>query len=160
MKSKRSSLIHEIGFVVMMLALLTFSSIEIKAQNGSKGKADNSTFAGYRSKDKAEYEVLKVACSKDGNCGVIIYCDPSSFNEKDMTRIGERLSQQFREKIVVNANLFDSRDIARSYANGTRSLGDLQVERRGWYLRTADREFLLFTPDPAKSNEQISIKLK
>lgn len=107
-----------------------------------------------------EYEVLKVGCTEDEKCIVIAYCDPTLFNEAGMEKIAEKLSIDFREKKVVNVNLFDERERAKAYAKGTRNLGDLQNERRGWYLRTDDREFLLFFPDPTRQGKPISIKPK
>jgi hypothetical protein len=108
----------------------------------------------------ADYEIISAGCSQDQKCLVIAFCDPKLFTQEGMERIAWGLSNEFKDKTVVNVNLFDKRDLAKSYAKGTRSLGDLQNERRGWYLRTKDREFLLFSPNPANQGKLISVKPK
>lgn len=107
-----------------------------------------------------KYEILDVGCTPDEKCVVIAYCDAALFNREDMEKIAEKLSIEFEKKKVVNVNLFDKKDLARAYTKGIPSPRELQYDRRGWYLRTDDREFLLFFPDPARRGKQISIKLK
>ncbi len=106
-----------------------------------------------------EFEVLKVKCTKDESCIAFVYCDSKLFNERDMERIGMKLSRRFGNKRVINANLFDDKEIAEAYIKGVRGLGGIQVERRGWYLRFDDREFILFSPDPTNRDSQTAIKL-
>lgn len=107
---------------------------------------------------KMEYEILMNSCSKDQNCIVIVFCDPAFFNEEDMKNIVEEFSADFSDKRVVNLSLFDDEDIAKAYAAGTRNLGNLQNERRGWYVRTEDTEFLLFFPDSDRRGKQLVVK--
>ena len=113
----------------------------------------------YQKNQELRYEVLKVSCSANENCSVIAFCNPTLFNKDDMKKIARKLSNDFKNKKVVNVHLFDVKGVAESYSKGTRSLGDLQYERRGWYLRTDDREFLLFFPDSNRKEKPISIKL-
>lgn len=111
-------------------------------------------------KQNPSYEIISTNCSKDKKCVVIVFCPPDSFVKGEMEKIALKFSSEFKDKKVVNINLFDNKDIAESYAKGTRNLGDLQNERRGWYLRTNDKEFLLFFPNSQERNKVESIKLK
>jgi hypothetical protein len=69
---------------------------------------------------------------------------------------GRRVND-FEAKKVINVNIFDRRDLAKSYAEGTRNLGSIQDERRGWYLRKDKTEFLLYFPDPTLRGKPVSL---
>lgn len=106
------------------------------------------------------YELLHIGCSSNGNCTLIIYATPSLFDQEGMSRIAKTLSTKYKDKGVVNANLFDTRSVAMAYVAGNRSLGDLQNERRGWYVRTKKKEFLLFFADPTNRTRTSVVKIK
>ncbi len=76
-----------------------------------------------------------------------------------METVAKILSEQFRSMNVVNVSIFDKKGLAESYAKGTRNMGNLSSERRGWYLRTDEQEFLQYLPDGAAQNEPAIILL-
>lgn len=133
-----------------------------KAQNSGLEKHENNAenFLSGRKTQRPKYEVLDVGCTKDERCIVIAFCDPAFFSKETMEKIAEKLSIEFRKKKIVNVNLFDKRDIAKAYAKGTRELGGIPRERRGWYFRSSEKEFLLFSPDENNHDELISVKPK
>lgn len=104
------------------------------------------------------YEIIMSNCEPSESCIVIAYCDPIFFNESDMKHISESISRDFKDSSVVNLSLFDKKELAESYAKGTRNLGALQQERRGWYFRQGNKEFLLFYPDSNRRSKPISVR--
>lgn len=154
----------KISIILICLCLLGVGerACKSKAQNSrpENHRTDMPTVMKESETKEPKYEVLMNSCTEDENCMVIAYCDPDFFNTKDMEKLVEKLSIDFKKKKVVNVNLFDNKDLARAYAKGIPSPRELQYDRRGWYLRTDDREFLLFFPDPARRGKQISVKPK
>ena len=137
-------------------------SCNSKAQNSKSEKPNNNNknILSNSETQEQEYEILDIGCTEDERCIVIAYCPPTLFNKEDMEKIVEKLSVQFNEKKLVNVNLFDKRDIAEAYAKGIRDLGGLSNERRGWYFRNDNKEFLLFFPDGIIRNKPVSVKPK
>lgn len=104
-------------------------------------------------------EVLHVGCTDDEKCVVIAFTNDKHFNEADMRKAAEELSEIFEDKNVVNVDIFDRKDLAEAYVKGVRNIGQSAAERRGWYLKMPDREFLLFFPDREREKKQIAVKL-
>jgi hypothetical protein len=90
----------------------------------------------------------------------MVYLEEKFFNRKDMKEVAIQLSNQFKDKAVINVYIFDDMELAKAHIAGNRDPRELQYDRRGWYARYDDQEVMLFNPNKKKRNKVIRINLK
>jgi hypothetical protein len=142
------------------LTLLIYLSFSFVGDGGCNSSAQNKREQPGQQVGNAEIVFLKMVCSDDHKCVVIAFCDPALFTKENMTRIAKKVSERFEKRAVVNISIFDNKSLAEGYADGVGNLAEIQRDRRAWYLRTAQKEFLLFLPDTEKPDNYVSINLR
>lgn len=146
-----------VAFFLIFSLLQWVSSESCKRHSSAEPVNVNSINAVSRDGQKPNElcEILKSGCNANRKCVVIAYCAPKLFSRQNMTHVMHYFSSEFKNQLVVNVSLFDNLGVASSYVEGTRNLGNLQNERRGWYVRTSEREFLMFFRDPVNRGKPV-----
>jgi hypothetical protein len=120
----------------------------------------NKTSSASADLQNGKYEILGKGCSKLDPCLVTIYLGARFFNEKNMKEIANQLSLQFKDKKVINVDIFDDKELAIAHVTNNAEPQERQLDRRGWYFRYNNQEVLLFKPDKKDQSKFIRINLK
>jgi len=99
------------------------------------------------------YKELKVACTNTNDCIAYVFIESKYFNKSNMKKIGEELSERFKDKSTISAQLFDNMELAKAYISGSKGLQDLQFDRRGRYFRNETEEFIIFYKSPTRKGK-------
>jgi len=108
------------------------------AESKENSKQSNAT--------KIPYEVVGTICTEENVCYLIVYLDRKHFNGKDLLELIENATEGFKDKKGLTISFFDDLELAKSFASGKRDGINLSSDRRGWYIRAGNTEFLIFSP--------------
>lgn len=108
--------------------------------------------------DKAHYKIQSEKCGDDNKCFVFAFIEPERYDEANMQRLAEDLAAKYKDRAVVNFNVFDDEKLTEAFLNGKRSPSEVQVDRRAYFLHIAECGDLLFYKP--KKNKIKVIRLK
>jgi len=94
--------------------------------------------------DKARYKIRSEYCGNDNKCSVLAYVEAEHYDEANMQKLAVELATKYKGKEIVNFNIFDSEELIKAFLEGKRSPSQIHVDRRAYFLHSADCGDLLF----------------
>ncbi len=77
-----------------------------------------------------------------------------------MERLGKELAAKYKDREVVNFDVFDDKEIIEAFLEGNRNPNQIQVDRRAYFLHIAECGDLLFYKPEKNKLEVVNLGWK
>lgn len=94
--------------------------------------------------NEAHYKIRSEYCSTTNKCIVLAYVEPTRFDKANMQKLAGELTGKYKDKAIVNFNIFDDEKLIDAFLNGKRSPSQIHIDRRAYFLHNVDCGGLLF----------------
>ena len=83
-------------------------------------------------------------CGSDNKCFIFAFAKTKRFDEPNMKKLAAELAERYKERAIVNFNIFDNDDLIDAFLDGKRSPSQIQSDRRGYFIHDAACGDILF----------------